>query len=45
MELEVKNYNVHVVDFPDCVGVIGNDFLSKFKKIKINYDTQEIEVG
>jgi predicted aspartyl protease len=44
--LKVKNYDVQVIDFADgTAGVIGNDFLSRFGKIKINYDTQIIEVS
>ncbi|GHT25267.1 hypothetical protein FACS189430_11640 [Bacteroidia bacterium] len=41
-----KNFEVYVLELmPGFSGVIGNDFLEKFKKFRIYYDTQEVEVG
>ncbi|GHT25274.1 hypothetical protein FACS189430_11670 [Bacteroidia bacterium] len=40
-----KKFDVYVANLPDFSGLIGNDFLEKFKKFRIYYDTQEVEVG
>ncbi|MDR3093123.1 MAG: retroviral-like aspartic protease family protein [Bacteroidales bacterium] len=40
-----KQFGVYVATLPDFSGLIGNDFLEKFKRFRIYYDTQEIEVA
>jgi clan AA aspartic protease (TIGR02281 family) len=44
----VSNFRVSVMPFPIQLlidGLVGVDFLQKLKKLKIHFDTQEIEIN